>query len=225
MPWRFVEGISLDTDEAIKEYSKAYNFLFYKRCLTAGEIAVYLGHRRIWEAFLKSGDDYALVLEDDFQIIDQVALKASIKDAVTHPGRWDMVKFFDAQRKRPVASLMLGTSRFVCAKYPPFGTVAYLINVETARTLLARQRIYRPIDEDHCRPWEFPLRVWSSEPPFIVENSIGLGGSMLTEGREKIERLRGKNLFRRIIMRNLQELSKSLAAKRYQRMMQNSVEM
>jgi len=181
------------------------------------EIAVYLGHRRVWEHFIADEVEYALVLEDDFQIIDLENLRTAIKDAIAHPSSWDIIKFFDVWSKRPVAAMDLGSTRFVCRKYPPNGAVAYLLKASAARALLSRKRIYRPVDEDISRPWEFSLRVWSSERNLVTENAKALGGSLLDAERSGEEHARRKNPIRYIFIRNLLELSKLIRSKRYQR--------
>lgn len=190
VPWRFIEGYR-KTDPALdKHYSSLMNVLLHKRSLTPGEIAVYAGHRRIWRAFVESGLDYALVLEDDFRVLDRARLLASMRDLTAHPDDWDVVKFFDYRPKTVVASLQIGATTAVAHKYPASGAVAYLIGAQAARALLARRRIFRAIDEDLSHPWEFSIRVWSTEPNTVEEASQNLGGSILEQDRERLRKNR-----------------------------------
>lgn len=213
-PWQFVMGVRTDDPIISQYYSKIRNFLLYRRGLSAGEISVYLGHRRIWETFLDDGADYALVLEDDFLIINEGALKQAIADAVAHPQHWDVVKFFDLNRKRSIAAMDLGSTRFVCRKYPPYGAVAYLIKPSAARALLERKHIFRPVDDDIGHPWEFSLRVWSTERNLVTENAKNVGGSLLEENRQKAH-IQGKQQIARHVMKNIHKIIRLFNVRQY----------
>ncbi len=188
IPWRFIAGYRKTDPTLDAHYARLMNLLLHKRSLTPGEIAVYAGHRRIWRAFVESGLDYALVLEDDFRVLDRPRLLESIQDLTAHPEAWDVVKFFDYRPKTVVASLQIGTTTAVAHKYPASGAVAYLVGAQAARALLTRRRIFRAIDEDLSHPWEFSIRVWSAEPNTVEEASRNLGGSILEQDRERLRR-------------------------------------
>ncbi|MCR4268468.1 glycosyltransferase family 25 protein [Nitratireductor sp. ZSWI3] len=186
----FVQGFR-KTDPSLGEhYSEVMNLLLHKRSLTAGEIAVYAGHRRIWRRIVESGRTCALVLEDDFRVLDRDLFLRSIDDLMAHPGDWDLVKFFDYKPKSVVASVRIGSTTAVAHKYPASGAVAYLIGADAARALLQRKRIFRAVDEDFSHPWEFSIRVWSTQPNTVAEASDALGGSILAEDRQAVRRNR-----------------------------------
>lgn len=215
LPWQFVEGARIDANSVPPEYSRLLNFLFYRRRMSSGEISVYLGHRQAWQQLLDDRKDYGLILEDDFQVIDEDRLRGAIEDAVSSPGDWDLIKFFDIRSKPVMASTTLGSTKFVCRRCPPNGAVAYLINDRAARALLSRKRIFRPVDEDISRPWEFKLRVWSSERNLVTENSGSLGGSLLEEAREEEEIQQRRNPLRNIIIRNALKLCKLISSRKH----------
>ena len=50
------------------------------RCLSPAEIACHLSHRKTWKRLAESGDDHALILEDD------VVLSGQLSDAIGSPG-------------------------------------------------------------------------------------------------------------------------------------------
>lgn len=224
LPWQFVEGVSLnDDDPTPSEYSRLFNLFLYPRTMTAGEIAVYLGHRRAWQQVLDEGEDYGLILEDDFRIADRDALQRAVDDAVSHPGGWNIIKFFDVWSKTVMTSMTLGSTKFVCRKYPPNGAVGYLIDAAAARALLSRKRIFRPVDEDISRPWEFGLWVWSSERNLVTEVSHTLGGSLLEERRKEEAIQQRRNPVRNIMIRNTMELYKFVSSKRYVAAIKNNL--
>lgn len=222
--WSFVRGHVLFDREHPERYSRLLNFFFYRRSMTITESAVYLGHRRIWKSLLETEYEYAFILEDDFFIPDPKKLNTAIHDAVSNPSKWDIVKFFDVWPKRPIATIHLGSTRFVWRKYPPNGAVAYLINRNAANALLSRQQFYRPVDEDISRPWEFSLNVLSSEFNLVVENASSLGGSLLETERSHQESIRAQYPFRYLLMRNFLEASKYIKSLLYRRRLRQLIE-
>ena len=154
------------------------NLIWRKRGLTAGEIAVHCGHRRIWRRLVESGAPHALVLEDDFGIVDVEAFGRALEDCVRRPEGWDIIKLFDFGPKKPLLRRRLGDSEIVAHQFPPTGAVAYIIKNEAARRLLERKRFFRAVDEEFSWPWEFGLGIWSLSPNCVEEVSVGLGGSV-----------------------------------------------
>ena len=152
--------------------------LWQKRSLSAGEIAVYCGHRRIWARLVDSGAPFALVLEDDFGISDPQAFCAVLDDCERHPEGWDVIKLFDFNPKPVRLRRRLGTSELVAHRFPAAGAVGYVIGRAAAERMLSRQRFFRAVDEDWSWPWEFALSIWSLSPNCIEEISVGLGGSV-----------------------------------------------
>jgi glycosyl transferase, family 25 len=189
MGWDFCQGYTPDSLQVSLEYSRWRNWLSMKRSMTKGEIAVYLGHRSIWQRMIDSHQSVALVMEDDFKIVDSAKLLSGIGDALACSDRWDVAKFFDYRPKRAVSEMKLGDSVFVAHKHPTSGLVAYLVQARAANKLLRRKRIFRPVDEDMSYPWEHALRIWSMVPNPIIENAEGLGGSLLEKERFRKRRL------------------------------------
>lgn len=156
---RFVMGATKGDRELAELYSPLKNLLLSRRSLTAGEIAVYAGHRRIWKAIDDAGIPYALVLEGDFHVVDKEKFLATLGDCLSAPKHWDIIKFFDFKPKRVVRRLRLGKANLVAYKYPASGAVAYLISGDAVRRLLKRPQIFRAVDVDLSWPWEFGLRI------------------------------------------------------------------
>jgi len=66
--------------------------------------------------------------------------------------------------------------------------VGYVLSRNGARKLLAKEKLFRQIDEDFKHPWEFGLDIWSLTPNLVTENSRALGGSLLEAERLAIKR-------------------------------------
>lgn len=216
----FVEGLRADDPEVRTSYSRWRNLAFSKRRMTATEVAVYLGHRRIWKTISAQGHDVALVLEDDCKIVDHTSFEIALGNARDRRV-WDLLKFFDYKPKPIKNTQEWHRLTVVDYKYPASGCVAYLITGDAAKKLLARRAIYRPVDEDLSWCWEFGLRVRSVSPNICLEASDRLGGSLIEEGRAAarvetpfLRRLNGLRLSAVKQIRAKRYLAKMIAAGR-----------
>lgn len=178
MPWSFVEGFSRSDELCRTLYSPTKNYFLSKRPLTDTEIAIYAGHRKIWQEIADAEDEAAIVMEDDAQIVDSAAIIEAVAYSALNREAWDIVKFFDFHPKPIARSLKWGTTKLVTHKMVASGAVCYLIKRTAAAKLLARTKIFRAIDEDLSHPWEFGISIWSVEPNPVVEGSEMLGGSL-----------------------------------------------
>jgi len=186
----FVRGFRKDDPKIHGEYNWLINRVVGKRDLTSGEIAVYCGHRESWRRILSTRNTHALVLDDDFSVIDPKAFSTAITDAYENPTSWNVLKFFDFKPKRVLASRRIGSTNIVRYKYAASGAVAYLIDRNAATKMLSRKRFFRAVDEDFSWSWELDLCVWSVSPNLVAEVSDGLGGSLLEEDRLRNKRQR-----------------------------------
>lgn len=178
-----VQGLKAADPEAQGLYSPRMNLFAAKRSLTREEIAAYASHRKAWKAFLDSGFDHALILEDDFNVPFPAELLRAIDDCLANAGRWDVVKFFEFSRKRVWRRIRFASTQLVAHKFQSGGAVAYLLSRGAAERLLARRKVFRPVDEDMSWSWEFDLTIWTSEFNLVEEISDRLGGSHIATSR------------------------------------------
>lgn len=221
LQWRFVTGVPPGDEGGSGRYSPWRNLARMKRSMTPGEVSCYHGHRKIWQTMLHDGHDMALVLEDDFSVVDRPALLQAIDNAGLIASRWDVVKFFDFSTKPVICSRIVNQTEFVYHKYPTSGCVAYLIKAAAAAALLQRQAIFRPIDEDWSHPWETGLRLLSVVPNPVTEIAIDLGGSLLDAGRKGIRRTNRNWL--RSLHGNVLAIEKQIHSRRWQRRMKQAL--
>ncbi len=217
LEWRFVTGVPPGDEGGSGRYSPWRNLARMKRSMTPGEVSCYHGHRKIWQTMLDDGHDMALVLEDDFSVVDRPALLLAIDNAGLIASRWDVVKFFDFSTKPVISSRIVNQTEFVYHKYPTSGCVAYLIRAAAAAALLQRQSIFRPIDEDWSHPWEIGLRLLSVVPNPVTEIAIDLGGSLLDADRQGIRRTNRNWL--RSLHGNVLAIEKQIQSRRWQKRM------
>lgn len=219
LKFQFVTGLTAYDANISAHYSPSKNLFHYKRPLANVEIATYLGHRKLWQEFLKTKKPYGLMLEDDAVISDMRNFSATIHDIIQSSNKniWDILKLFDYSPKKIIAQQKFGNTNIICTKYPAYGAVAYIISRKAAEKLLERPYIYRPIDEDLARPWEFKLRIWSTAQNIITEKASELGGSLIGDDRLKLDKQAAQNRILYPIKRNFLELSKTLHSIGYQR--------
>ncbi len=186
-----VDGYTADDAIVDALYTPSLNRWRSKRPVARTEIAVYASHRLALQQMIDSGHQAALVLEDDFALGDTDKVLAAIEhwSDLLGDGR-DVVKLFDFEKRsrnrvhqaRNVAGIEL-----VKWRAPTAGMVAYLISREGGQKLLARERIYRQIDEDTKYFWELGLDIWSIPGNPILEVSTSIGGSLVETDREQIK--------------------------------------
>ncbi|WP_457941339.1 glycosyltransferase family 25 protein [Mesorhizobium sp. 10J20-29] len=168
------------------EYSSLRNALFMKRSLTPGEIAVYLGHRKIWQKIVENGDHYAIVFEDDFLLLDTLNFRQTISKLTNVCNNFDMVKFFDFNKRTPAHTMHCDGLNVAIYSRPNSGLVGYMLSRYCCQKLLSRRYIFRPVDEELRFWFEFGIRVASLEPNIVIDNGVSLRGSLLDADRERM---------------------------------------
>lgn len=181
-----VYGFGPESDSVAQSYSKLKNLVLSKRSLTPGEVAVYLGHRKIWDMIARSKQGCGLVFEDDFGFSDSVAVADRIRRATRHLDHFDLIKLFDFQPRAPLMTIQEGDFRIAVHTRPNSGMVGYLITAECCRKLLKRRYVFRPVDEELRYWFQLGIRIGSVEPNLVFDNGEGLDGSLLDEERERI---------------------------------------
>lgn len=185
--FRFIDGAGPGDPAIDIYYDEAANYRAMKRPLSRGEVAAYLSHRRALEAFLKTDAEFAIVLEDDFGLVEPDRFAEAVIGVLRAPVSWDLIKLFDyGRRKRSRASLSLGQLAIVEYKSQTSGMVGYIARRSGAEKLTSRSSLFRPIDEDIKFYWELDLRVFSVAPNLVTEISDGLGGSSIGPERQRL---------------------------------------
>ncbi|MEL6920008.1 MAG: glycosyltransferase family 25 protein [Pseudomonadota bacterium] len=189
-----IDGYTPDDDIVSDLYDAQSNQWLCKRPMSSGEVAIYASHRKAWQTLLASGEDAALLLEDDFTFKDPTPAKELTKHwdaAAASDHLLDMVKLFDFERHRPrveIASLDIGPLRASRWRDPTAGAVAYVFTKKAASNLLSRRRVFRPVDEDMKYFWELDLNIWSVRDGGIEEASEALGGSIVGGQRTRLRK-------------------------------------
>lgn len=176
-----IDGANELTPERIPDlYDDALARVAMGRPLSRGEIAVALGHARMYERFLATGDDWALFLEDDATLLPGIVdVKKSLSQLGAAPALV-MLRVHDVghnlrwpgRRRGSIARLI----------EPPFGSSCYFMNRRAAEVAVAAYSDYR-VDSipDFPLRWKFRVQFWMSLEDLSPHT---YAGSTLAEDRD-----------------------------------------
>jgi glycosyl transferase family 25 len=126
-----------------------------------GELGCYLSHMEVMRAFVASGADFALVLEDDVLLHD--SLPAVLQGLLHHARRWDVAKLSAVHRGTPVPYLALAAGHQLAVMLSRCtGSSAYLMNRRAAAAYLRSPGgllpMSLPYDHVFDQGWRFGLK-------------------------------------------------------------------
>jgi glycosyl transferase, family 25 len=127
-----------------------------------GELGCYLSHVQVMQAFLASGADYALVLEDDVRL--HAGLPEVLAGLAQHPSRWDMCKLSAVHSGTPQPFMALAPGHQLAVMLSRCtGSSAYALNRAAAQAYLHGPQPLLPmrLPYDHVfdQGWRFGLKV------------------------------------------------------------------
>ncbi len=163
--WQRVSGVD---GQALDWTSPTYLDLnaFHRRhgkSPLSGEVGCYLSHLKAMNAFLSSDARFALILEDDVQLCEDVPrVLNGLQDC---PQDWDLVKLSGVHRGTPVKLQSLDAEHdLVVMLSKCTGASAYVLNRRAAEVLAAGLLPMRiPFDHEFDRAWHWGLKtrvVW-----------------------------------------------------------------
>jgi len=123
-----------NAEELVKRVDvKAYERNMGSRLLP-GKMGCYASHVRVWELFLASTYQTALILEDDVVFHDDFA--ESLEQALKTRQHWDTVRFNCIRAKFPVTQGLAGRYHLNAYIGPFTGNATYLLNRDAADRIL-----------------------------------------------------------------------------------------
>jgi len=122
----------------IDELSKRVDDSAYMRNMgqpiLPGKMGVYASHIAVWEEFIASGKDVALILEDDVVFHDDFL--ESLDVALANSTEWDTIRFNCIRAKFPVKQKKVGPYHINAYAGPFTGNACYLLHRSVALRLL-----------------------------------------------------------------------------------------
>ena len=163
-----VRGSKLSEHEFSQAYDEVANKKYFRRGLTVGEVGCYLSHRKIWQRMVDENIEFALVLEDDIVINDNLVECQQHVEALI---KYDIVKLADDRNCPPAESKALDQQHtLVSYTNIPNCTTGYFISLAGAKKFLVRERIYRPVDIDMQHCYELGVSVVGVTPYPLDKN-------------------------------------------------------
>ncbi|MFT6086214.1 MAG: glycosyl transferase family 25 [Glaciecola sp.] len=163
-----VNGDTLDVSTIIGLYN--FGDSSYHKHMTRGELGCYLSHARAWQAIVDEQLDYAVILEDDILLQDDIQQGLEAITYIKQP--WDVIKLAEAPVKRKaVHQIPAGDFSLITYNKVPSRTCAQVVSLSGARKLLATSiNINRPIDIELQYWWESELSVFGLKPYVVKAN-------------------------------------------------------
>ena len=150
----------------------------FTRELTRGEIGCFLSHRRCWQRLVDSGEDFALIMEDD--ILLSHASSKFFNSISWLPAGIDVCQFSCLKQEttgriNPHRHKLADNFELVQPTYPPpLGTQCYLISSLAAKiALVTSTKLIAPVDNFLFSPWFDFCKIfptWKISPTLCLEN-------------------------------------------------------
>ncbi len=193
-----VRGSELSAKEKGEVYDLDTNISKYDKLLNDGEIGCYMSHMRCWEKIVNDDLDFALVLEDDAILTDD--MPKYLEKLADSFQEWDYIKFSHGRKqKEDVASVDIGDGLTLgqCIKLPST-TTGQLVSKQGAKKLLQHALpIARPIDMDIQYWYEKSLRCFVARPFPVLNGDFGSEINKVTDRRE-VDRNRGRRIWQKL---------------------------
>ncbi|MDO6775165.1 glycosyltransferase family 25 protein [Shewanella sp. 3_MG-2023] len=175
-----VYGKDLTSEIVSNVYDRKLNLLKYNKELSLGEIGCYLSHIKCWEYIVSQELDFAVILEDDAVISNElIFFMDKLKDFIG----WDYIKICKSHKHKKVYDnfdLSLGCALHKAYKFPASNR-GQIVSICGARKLLETAfPISRPVDIDIQYWFEKNLHCFVSTPTLITgkyfESDIDMQG-------------------------------------------------
>lgn len=136
--------------------------------LIPSEVGCYASHLTIYKRMVLQGLPYALVLEDDVGLADDLPQTIAATVAAA-PGGWDYIHLSGLVRRTVYSLAALPSGRhLVRHSRIPTNTGGYLISRFGAEKMLAPSLRVRPIDQDFRYPWLRDLDFLAVYPSPVI---------------------------------------------------------
>ncbi|MFY0661168.1 MAG: glycosyltransferase family 25 protein [Shimia sp.] len=128
-----------------------------------GHVGVYASHKAVWDLFLASDKEFALIFEDDVVFHDD--FRQALETGLAAHRHWDLLRFNAIRAKLPVPQGLLGKYTLNAYIGPFTGNAAYLLNRHAAQKFC--EQIWpqtRPLDHEMNRFDKYDYRALGLEP-------------------------------------------------------------
>jgi glycosyl transferase, family 25 len=141
-----VVGRELTAEQKRASFSPFWYGLLQGRQITDAELGCSLSHRKIWQMMIDRGQDWAVIFEDDAELLPQFAVQLSTIENETHD--FDMVHLY-AFREPDILHHGTIDSAFKVMRYsgPHGSTAAYAMRLSGAKKLMSIGKVWTAPDK------------------------------------------------------------------------------
>lgn len=179
----------------------------YPFTLRAGEIGVFLSHRKAWQEIIDRGLDAGMILEDDVEI-DSAVFDLGFRLASSRISPNQVFKFGikgNVPRGAHEPPPPIITRKPIVV---PLGATAQLVGrLAAQRLLMLTETFDRPIDSFLQLSWLTGIETIVVEPSGITEISQQLGGSTIQLKQRPVRETAYRNLIRPIYRSQIRAMS------------------
>lgn len=197
MPFERVAALDGNTlsDEFIEEHSpQSVVRKTYHRSLSKAEVACSLSHQKAWQRIVDDDLDFAIVLEDDCELLDNFAPTVNLIASLPVDS-WDFIKLFALRRgggKNIAKRFDYGGYTFVTYHRYPLGFVGQAVSRRGATTLTKNLRyVKEPVDGQLKSWWETGVYPFGLLPYCVTTDLNGVSDINPTGRLEKMQQNRG----------------------------------
>ncbi|MEX0338357.1 MAG: glycosyltransferase family 25 protein [Arenibacterium sp.] len=185
--------------------------------LRPAEIGVFLSHRKCWKTLVDSGDDFALIAEDDLTVEPgQLATALDLIREHATPKMYVRMPVKDRERQGDVIAEQTGM-RFILPRTIGLQCICQVVGRDAAKRLLrATEEIDRPVDTLLQMHWVTGQLIHAILPNGNKEVAQEIGGSTIqvkTSGKGKLKRELARAAYRTRIAMHPQRFDGKNAAK------------
>ncbi len=174
IPYRRVEGVyGKDLPKPIEGYDEHRYHVLNGKVTNPGEVGCYFSHIKALREFLETDQPYALILEDDVTLPENI--QALLSAAITYADDWDLLRLTSSREGIyfPFGELP-DHHRIVYNTRVLKNTGAYFINRVAAQKCVEQMLpMKQPYDEALDRDWDFGFRTACIVPfPIKLEEEM-----------------------------------------------------
>ncbi len=165
-----IDGRQMQPKDFVGIDTKGF-LLAHGRHIEPGDIGCYLSHIKALQAFLASGEEYGLILEDDIGFED--SFPRLIQTLLDNAEHWDVLKLSGRHSGTPIPLRRIDEQHRLVAFFTRHtGAAAYLVNRFAARRYIERLLPMQvPYDHVFDRAWHFGFRFRGLLPiPVTAQN-------------------------------------------------------
>lgn len=147
----------------------------YYRALSRAEVACSLSHKRAWQQIIDQNLDFAIVLEDDVELLENFSAVLTLLSELPH-GNWDFIKLYALRRgsgKNIADRCDFKGHTFVTYHRFPLGCVGQAVSRQGAESLTQNlPYVTEPVDGQLKSWWEtgvFPFGL----TPYCLTTDLG----------------------------------------------------